>query len=150
MSQNEGFRAALKKLMKDMPEPQKGNPNPVFIKSLEWDLGETWIRKKMDDFKYAENVYNAICNTQWQHVETNEIFHCSWRHAGDIVARNRRYGECYMDFYCSGNEGVIDPEIVTDFAKLGWLCVEEASDLKKEDTKDLVESSNLINEINKD
>ena len=143
---NDGFRVALKKLMSTTEKTESNRPS--FIKSLEWDLGETWMRDKMDNDEYANKVYDALCNTEWQHVETKEIFHCSWRYAGGIVARNRRYREDYMDFYASGSEGVVGSEIVYDFAKLGWVLLEETSDIKEEDKKDLKESSELIQQIN--
>lgn len=148
--ENEGFKAALKKLMKTMETMRDEPKRPVFTKSLEWDIGETWMRDKMEDYNYATNVYNALCNVQWQHVETEEIFHCSWRYAGGIVAQNRRYGEDYMDFYASGNEGVLTKEIVQDFAKLGWIVFKEPVELNESLKDDLEESKEILNIINKD
>ena len=125
--------------------------NPIFIRSLEWDIAENWMRKKLEDFSYAEKVYNALCNNIWENVETKEHFHSSWRHSGSIVAENRRYGESYMDFYCSGKEGEVDAEVAKDFAFLGWLCVEEGQPvIKDSDKEDLKDSSKILNEINKD
>ena len=51
---------------------------------------------------------------------------------GRHCARNRRFGEDYMDFYASGEEGMLDTEVVMDFAKLGWIATVEAPELSKE------------------
>ena len=146
---NEDFKAALKKLMKTMESMRDEPKRPVFTKSLEWDIGETWMRDKLEDLEYANKVYNALCNIEWQHVETKEIFHCSWRYAGGIVSQNRRFGEDYMDFYASGGEGTLDTEVVADFAKLGWIATYESPELSKEAKEDLSDSSELLNKINK-
>lgn len=147
---NEGFKIALKKLMKTIDTMRDEPKRPVFTKSLEWDIGETWMRDKMEDYDYATKVYNALCNVEWTHAETKEVFHCSWRYAGGIVAQNRRYGEDYMEFYASGGEGILDKEVVQDFAKLGWLVVEEAPDLSQDLKGALEQSASLIKDINKE
>ena len=96
---------------------------------------------------YAQNVYAALCNMRWQPAEVfpilkDEYWSCSWRSAGGLVARFRKTGEDYMDYYCSGMgglatydekegeesmarqkfvpEGFVTDEIREDFAKLGW------------------------------
>lgn len=145
---NDGFKVALKKLMNTIEIMREEPKRPVFTKSLEWDIGETWMRDKMEDYDYATKVYNALCNVQWQHVETKEIFHCSWRYAGGIVAQNRRYGEDYMEFYASGGEGALETEVVMDFAKLGWINTYESPELSKEAKEDLSDSSELLKQIN--
>ena len=145
---NDGFRIALKKLMKTIDTMREEPKRPVFTKSLEWDIGETWMRDKLEDYTYAKKVYNALCNNEWQHVETKEVFHCSWRYAGGIVAQNRRFREDYLEFYASGEEGMLDTEVVMDFAKLGWIATIEAPELSKEAKEDLSDSSELLKEIN--
>ena len=82
------------------PEWQKNN--------LEYDLRSTgWILEKVrGDEVYAQHVYAAMCNTEWQQTEPwpilkNESWSCSWRHAGGIVADMREEGD-YIDWYCSG------------------------------------------------
>ena len=99
---------------------------------------------------YAQNLYAALCNMQWQKNEMfpvikGEMWHCSWRYAGRIAAELRGEGD-YLDFYCSGMGGFlleydaekaaawmvdhqyvpeaeVTDEIRTDFAKLGWYPV---------------------------
>jgi len=93
--------------------------------NLEFDLRSTdWICKKAKDLDYGKRLYAALCNTQWQKNDVwkilkDEYWSCSWRSAGGIVADMIEQGD-YMDWYCSGSEGYIHPEIAEDLSKLGW------------------------------
>lgn len=100
------------------------------------------IMAKLQDDRYAQNVYAALCNMRWQPAEvwpvlSEEYWSCSWRSAGGLVADLRNRGEDYMDWYCSGigsglgngdadgskgyvPEGEVTDEIREDFAQLGW------------------------------
>ena len=100
------------------------------------------VMAKLQDNRYAQNVYAALCNMRWQPAEvwpvlSEEYWSCSWRSAGGLVADLRGQGEDYMDWYCSGigsglgngdsdgskgyvGEGEVTDEIRTDFARLGW------------------------------
>ena len=112
------------------PEWQKDN--------LEYDLRTTdWILDKARASEvYAQNIYAALCNTQWQKIDVmpilkDEWWHCSWRHAGGIVSDMQGKGD-YIDWYCSGimtqgeytsgyvTEGTVTEEIESDFKELGW------------------------------
>ncbi len=117
---------------------------------LEWDLRSTdWIvSKARASESYAQNIYAALCNMQWQRIDVwpvlkDETWSCSWRSAGGIVADMRGEGD-YIDWYCSGMgginreydgeesdekwqrrtgyvpEGTVTDEIQADFARLGW------------------------------
>jgi len=114
--------------------------------NLEYDLRSTeWIcnKAKASD-AYAQNIYAALCNQDWQKNEVwlllkGETYSCSWRYAGGIVADMREQGD-YIDWYCSGirgeqgidyeppltfvSEGTVTEEIREDFFKLGWIPVD--------------------------
>ena len=116
------------------PEWQKNN--------LEYDLRTTeWILEKVRASEvYAQNLYAAMCNNDFQKLAVmpilkDEKWSCSWRHAGGIIADMRETGD-YIDWYCSGMGGVagvsdgvegfqpestVTKEIETDFKKLGWI-----------------------------
>lgn len=113
---------------------------------LEYDLLTTpWIMEKARASEsYAQNIYAALCNQDWQRIEVmpilrDETWSCSWRSAGGIVADMLGEGD-YIDWYCSGigsglgngdedgskgyvGEGHITEEILEDFFKLGWQPV---------------------------
>lgn len=113
------------------PEWQKNN--------LEYDLRTTtWICDKVKSSKiYAQNLYCALCNNDFQKLETIPIlkgdkWSCSWRHAGGIIADMLETGD-YIDWYCSGirdeysngyvSEGIITEEIKIDLQKLKWIVL---------------------------
>jgi hypothetical protein len=123
------------------PEWQKDN--------LEYDLRTTdWILDKVRNSKsYAQNLYAAMCNNDFQRAEmwpilTDKTWGCSWRSAGGIVADMRQEGD-YIDWYCSGirndtghdpslnlfypndyvSESVVTEEIESDLAQLGWIVI---------------------------
>ena len=115
--------------------------------NLEYDLRSTeWIcnKAKASD-TYAQNIYAALCNQDWQRNEVwpllkGETYSCSWRYAGGIVADMREEGD-YINWYCSGirgeqgidyeppltfvSEGTVTEEISEDFCKLGWIPVDD-------------------------
>jgi hypothetical protein len=105
-------------------------------------LAAPWfVAKVRSSDTYAQNLYAAMCNMQWQKREvmpilTNEYWHCSWRSSGGLVAQLRGSGD-YMDYYCSGigdglgngdstgtkgfvPESTVTEEIEQDLAQLGW------------------------------
>jgi len=121
--------------------------------NMEYDLR---ISKEMCDKvkasdNYAQNLYAAMCNMDWQSREfwqemKGETWSCSWRHSGGIIADMREEGD-YIDWYCSGigneelgngldgtvpdttdgrdyvPEGVVTEEIELDLNRLGWRPV---------------------------
>ena len=114
--------------------------------NLEYDLTSTdWIvAKAKASERYAQNIYAALCNMQWQKLDVvpilkDEYWSCSWRHAGSIVTNMLGKGD-YIDWFCSGMgtglgngdpdgtkgyvpESEVTDEIREDFAKLGWQPV---------------------------
>ena len=118
---------------------------------LETDLSKTsWIVDKIrNDDSYAQNLYAALCNNQFQKSEIwpilkDEVWSCSWRYAGGVIADIREQGD-YRDWYCSGMgglatydaeenkefmskmnyvpEGAVTDAIKQDLHKLGWNIV---------------------------
>lgn len=96
---NEEWEA--KKIVKEESEEwQKDN--------LEYDLRSTdWILAKVrNDDIYAQHLYAAICNNDFQKRDTwpilkGETWSASWRYAGGIIADMQQKGD-YIDWYCSG------------------------------------------------
>jgi hypothetical protein len=124
-------------------------------RSLEQDMAaaDWFVTKVRNNDSYAQNVYCALCNMRWQVQEVmpvlkNEVWSCSWRYAGEIVANLINCGGGYMDWYCSGMggvialpddeaeqleesmlrrgyvaEGIVTDEVREDLFKLGWVSV---------------------------
>ena len=93
----------------------------------------------LKDRDVAVQFYSALCNMRWKKMNMlpdderiieklkgidSDIWSCSWRHSGGIIAdiRNAAYNtkEDYMDFYCSGNEGDISDMVRECFYRMGW------------------------------
>ena len=135
-------------------ESEKQEADPEWQKdNLEYDLRSTdWIVEKVRvSESYAQNLYAAMCNNEFQHVAVmpilkNQRWMCSWRSAGGIVADLRGAGD-YIDWYCSGirNDGYQDDlttaypngyvpeshvtdEIQADLQQLGWAVVTDPDD----------------------
>ena len=114
-------------------------------RDLEDDMmtAEWFLDKVRTSDSYAQNIYAALCNMKWQ---VQEVWSCSWRSAGGIVANLRGQGEDYMDWYCSGMggfggyeddeeseesvtrrgyvaEGTVTDEVCEDLFRLGWVPV---------------------------
>ena len=133
--------------------------------NLERDMKDAawFVAKVRASESYAQNVYAALCNNAFQKLEVlpvlrDDIWSCSWRSAGGIVADIRCEGD-YMDWYCSGirdtglyyedglttplseeqmtnmavtskfvAESVITQEVREDLKQLGWVVVEDCFD----------------------
>ena len=147
----EPIRDDYVEMYKHMDELRNGREHsPEFTKNnLEYDLRSTdWVLKKVRDNKiYAQHLYAALCNNDFQKNDTWPIlkdsrWSCSWRYAGGIIADMRQEGD-YLDWYCSGMQGMEDDsayialnnqtrnvgegdvtdEIKEDLFTLGWLVV---------------------------
>ncbi len=44
----------------------------------------------------------------------------SWRYTGGVIARLACKGEYYLDYYCSGGEGVLSESVRVVLGTLGW------------------------------
>lgn len=136
-------------LWKTLEQSEEENlKNPEWQKNnLEYDLRSTdWILEKVrNSDTYAQNLYAALCNNDfikndvWP-ILKEELWSCSWRYAGGIVAHMQEKGD-YMEWYCSGmggvagssesgfenyvSESVVTDEVKADLLKLGWLVREQ-------------------------
>lgn len=105
------------------------------------------MREKVKNDSYAQNLYAAMCNMEWQKTEIfpilkDELWSVSWRSAGGLVAQLQDKGD-YLNWYCSGMggmavyrspeeeedymttkkyvpEGIVTDEIKADLGSLGW------------------------------
>ena len=91
--------------------------------NMEFDMRSAdWMVDKVRESRiYAQNLYAAMCNNDFQKLEVwpilkDDRWSCSWRSAGGIVADMRGEGD-YIDWYCSGirNNEDLTPE---EFANL--------------------------------
>jgi hypothetical protein len=105
--------------------------------NMQTDMMETpWFRDKVKSSRsYAQNLYAAMCNNEFQKQDTWEVltdnrWGCSWRAAGGVVATLRDCNEDYMDYYCSGMGGfaVEDPDPASYYEENGYVKEGEVTD----------------------
>ena len=87
---------------------------------LEKDLfsNNTIVSKCVNNEIYGRDLYGALCNNRFFYGDYE--WTCSWRMAGGIVAEIIKQGD-YIDWYCSGNEGIVTDEIKLDLMMMGWI-----------------------------
>ena len=76
--------------------------------NMEFDMRSSdWMVAKVRSSRvYAQNLYAAMCNNEFQEFDVwpilkDDRWSASWRSAGGIVADLRGEGD-YIDWYCSG------------------------------------------------
>jgi hypothetical protein len=87
---------------------------------LEQDLinNNTIVSKCVHSEIYCLDLYGALCNNRFFYGDRE--WTCTWRMAGGIVAEIINRGN-YIDWYCSGNEGIVTDEIKLDLMMMGWI-----------------------------
>ena len=86
----------------------------LFELSVERQLGNL-IRT---DDEVAIEMWCAISNMDWVHTNGDTAGY-SFRAAGDMVAAIRGSGD-YINWYCSGPDGIVSDRIAEAMAKEGW------------------------------
>jgi hypothetical protein len=115
---------------------------------MEQDLRTTqWILDKVRDREvYAQNLYAALCNREFQQLDvwpilTGETWHCSWRYAGGLVADMRGDGD-YMNWYCSG--------ILNDVTDQAYMDMTQEEKAQYEQVRGYVSEGVVTEEIESD
>jgi hypothetical protein len=106
---NETVKAMVSYYESWKQQDEENERNPDWRENnMEYDLRSTaWICDKVkSDEVYAQNLYAAMCNNDFQRndmmpILKGETWGCSWRYAGGIVADMCEDGD-YIDWYCSG------------------------------------------------
>ena len=83
---------------------------------------------------YADNLTEALNNRYWYHKSTNQYYNGTFRTNADKIAKimnkinqnvsdsqynNKKYS--YIDFYCTGNEDVIN--VINDMKSNGFTLL---------------------------
>jgi hypothetical protein len=84
---------------------------------------QTLAERVSADDSFACELYAALCNMRWQRKDMQSPVSVSWRYAGGVVAQLVDEDGCYLDFYCSGNEGKVSERVRVALGGLGWMPV---------------------------
>jgi len=81
-----------------------------------------WIR---ESWANAARLWCAFSNVTWRkgEIEFSVTFRGAGAYVGEIYMGTERYmrdSMNYMEFYCSGHDGVVDPKIFEYLTALGW------------------------------
>jgi len=108
--------------------------------NLEWDIMncEQMVAKVRTNDNYAQNLYAAMCNNDFQKLDVipilkNQTWGCSWRSAGGIIAEIQQQGD-YLNWYCSG---IMSPEEEDGGTKTGYVSESTVTDEIREDLKEI-------------
>jgi hypothetical protein len=83
---------------------------------------QTLSERVQTDDAFALELYGALCNMRWRRRDAyTEPVSMGWRHASSVVSHLACKGGCYLDYYCSGNEGVVPARIRGALGALGWI-----------------------------
>lgn len=112
--------------------------------NLEQELKNSeYITQKCRDKKsYAQNLYAALCDMQWQKEVVFEIlqgavWRTSWRGAGRIISEILQEGD-YMDWYCSGMAQFNNYDMTdTDLGEIGYVRERTITDEIRKDLRAL-------------
>lgn len=78
----------------------------------------------------ATRVYDSLCNHIWYHIPTGTTISYSWRASGSLIAsyRYNKYGikESYLDYYCSGSDGVVSDVVLSFFKENDIVLIPDA------------------------
>ena len=144
------------KLKWEDPERRVNNMEYDLV-TTDWILAKARASEAYAQNLYAAMCNNDFQrNDVWPRI-SDQKWHCSWRSAGGIIADMRQQGD-YIDWYCSGinnrefepdkhanltleqqewlaisaqfvSEGQVTDEIRADLFRLGWLVIQESSDV---------------------
>lgn len=95
-----------------------------------------FLKEKISDREFAIKVYANLCNIIWYDYINNKLIKYTWRSAARFVAELRNSGETYINFYCSGGEGVISEEIEKIFNENGIVAFKHENNLDKFSMRD--------------
>lgn len=79
------------------------------------------------DKEFARQFYATLCNHRFRHTtwrDESDYWSCSWRYAAGFIAKLRGNTEDYLDFYCSGEEGYVIPDVLDALKDIGWSIVD--------------------------
>jgi len=88
---------------------------------LDDDFRELFTKRLRENEEFGKALWSALANVDWYHKDdpNSAAQGRSFRAAGSLIASMLCYGD-YLDWYCSGPDGVVSGEIAEAMASKGW------------------------------
>ena len=85
------------------------------------DFREFFTKRLRENEEFGTELWSALANVEWFHKDDPDNAGQGWsfRAAGSFIASMLCYGD-YMDWYCSGPDGVVSDYIAEAMASKGW------------------------------
>ena len=85
------------------------------------DFRELFTKRLRESEDFGIEIWSALANVGWFNNADIENTECgySFRGAGSLIASMLCCGD-YMDWYCSGPDGVVSEYIAEKMASKGW------------------------------
>jgi len=92
-----------------------------YRQQFEDDFRELFTKRLREDEEFGTELWSALANVDWcqESDEDNSEVGYSFRSAGSLIASMLCHGN-YMDWYCSGPDGVVSELISEKMASKGW------------------------------
>ena len=92
-----------------------------YQKKLRNDYRELFSEKLNENNEFGIDLWSSLANVRWFNKADKENTDCglSFRSAGSMIAELLGEGD-YMDWYCSGDVGVVSEYIADAMATRGW------------------------------
>ena len=85
------------------------------------DFRELFTAKLRENEKFGVELWSALANVSWINRNDPNRTDCgeSFRSAGSLISSMLCKGD-YMDWYCSGTDGVVSEFVSQKMAERGW------------------------------
>jgi hypothetical protein len=83
-------------------------------------LTEEFQEEMKSSDKLCQEIWSALTNIMWTSEDDLDMFSCSFRYAGGLIAGIIGRGD-YMDWTFSGSVGKVTPDIEARMKARGWV-----------------------------
>jgi len=92
-----------------------------YIQKFNDDFRELFTKRVRENEDFGTELWSALANVSWYHKSDSDNTECgySFRAAGSLIASMLCHGD-YVDWYCSGPDGVVSEHIAEKLGERGW------------------------------
>jgi hypothetical protein len=108
-----------------------------YAQKFDDDFRELFTKRLRENEDFGKELWSALANVDWIHKNDpdNVGQGRSFRGAGSLIASMLCHGN-YLDWYCSGPDGVVSEYIAEAMASRGWRYEAENCCIPKESNEE--------------